>query len=85
MTGTVLFISPKGWGFLRPDEPSDAPDLYYHRSALVGLTPRDIVEGLRVSYDLGERNGKTLALNVRRFQPGTAAILAAPVEGVRHE
>jgi cold shock CspA family protein len=67
MTGTIEFVSPRLWGFIRPIE--QLPDIYFHASCLsVDLHPRELKAGLRVQYDEGTRNNKPIALNVRRAQ-----------------
>lgn len=63
MLGKVCFFSPKGFGYIRPD--ADSPDIYFHKSGLLGVTQRKIVTDLTVEFDVAERNGKPIAVNVR--------------------
>jgi CspA family cold shock protein len=65
--GTVSFWKRLGgYGFIVPDADSD--DIYVHHKGLVKGLHR-LKEGQRVSYELGEYNGRPVALEV------------APVEG----
>lgn len=62
-TGVVDFFSPKGFGFVAPDDGGD--HLFFHASALPGVRgQRFIAEGTRVSFEAGIRNGKKCALKV---------------------
>lgn len=81
MTGTLSFFSPKGWGFIVPNQPH-TPDVFFHRTALVGLYRSDMIPGLRVEFDLSERDGKPLAVNVRAL---TATADAPPKSEGSHE
>jgi cold shock CspA family protein len=65
MTGTIEFVSPRLWGFIGPTE--QLPDIYFHASCLsADLNPRDLKSGMRVEYEVGTRNQKPIALNVRK-------------------
>jgi CspA family cold shock protein len=60
-TGFVRFYNRmKGWGFIVPDDLSD--DIFLHYSGLVGC--KFLREGQRVSYVVGEWNGKPVARNI---------------------
>jgi cold shock CspA family protein len=63
-SGKVCFFSPKGFGYIRPDDPNVA-DIYVHHSGLL-LRQREMVGGLAVEFDRSERNGKPIAVNVDR-------------------
>jgi CspA family cold shock protein len=65
--GTVSFWKRLGgFGFIVPDTDSD--DIYVHHKGLVKGLHR-LKEGQRVSYEVGDYNGRSVALKV------------APVEG----
>jgi CspA family cold shock protein len=84
MDGTVLsFSRSKGWGFALPDDGSN--DVFLHRSNLPNER-KYLNEGDRISYELGERNGRPLALNIQVIAsapPSVHEVLAAPDSGVR--
>ena len=62
--GVVDFWSPKGFGFVAPDDGSE--NIFFHASALPGERgQRFIAEGTRVEFETGERNGKKCAVKVR--------------------
>ena len=63
MLGKVCFFSPQGWGYIRPD--ADLPDIYFHRSGLLGSIQRKLAAELTVEFDVAERLGKPIAVNVR--------------------
>jgi cold shock CspA family protein len=67
MRARVCFFSPKGWGYLRPKQ---GPDIYFHHSGLVGLQPREVLPDLLVEYDATTRNGRPIAVNIRRPDAG---------------
>lgn len=81
MRANVCFFSPKGWGYLRPEQ-SDLPDLYFHHSGLVGLRQREVLPEMLVEFDMASRNGKPIAVNVRR--PGANLSGNPETSGVRH-
>ena len=63
-TGKVKFFSVRGWGFITPSD--GGPDVYLHVSELPGEKgKRWIAEGELVSYEIGIRNGRPAARNVR--------------------
>lgn len=63
MLGVVSFYNRKrGWGFVTPDDQTS--DLFVHVSQLP-LKHRYLTEGDRVAFEVGERNGRPLALNIR--------------------
>jgi CspA family cold shock protein len=70
--GVVRFYNRmRGWGFIVPDDLSD--DVFVHHSAIVGR--KYLREGQRVSYELGDRNGRVLARNVTVIQDTPSALL----------
>jgi cold shock CspA family protein len=62
--GKVCFFSRKGFGYIRPDDPHLA-DIYVHHSGVL-LSQREMVAGLAIEFDISERNGKPIAVNVDR-------------------
>ena len=63
MQGRVLrFDRKSGWGFALPDDLSS--DVFLHRRNLPD-NHRFLNEGDRISYDLGLRDGKPIALNIQ--------------------
>lgn len=62
-TGTMKFVSGRGFGFIKPDDGGD--DLFVHvRSFVDG--PDSLVEGDRVAFDIGMgRNGRPCAEKAR--------------------
>lgn len=52
-TGTVKwFNSSKGFGFITPDDGS--PDVFAHFSAIEGTGYRELAEGQKVDYEIGQ-------------------------------
>ena len=47
-TGSIKTLSDRGFGFIRPDEGRE--DVFFHRSALVGVQIEDLRQGDRVSF-----------------------------------
>lgn len=70
MEAIVCFFSLRGFGFLRPIS-HPAPDLYFHVSGIEGSA--DLQSGDVVSYELGQRNGKPIAVKVRLLERAAAA------------
>jgi cold shock CspA family protein len=70
MIGTVLFWRNQGWGFLQPEDLNE-PDIYCHIRGLNGV--RHLAPGQRVKYEVSERNGKPLAVDVRLLTDETSA------------
>jgi cold shock CspA family protein len=70
MKGMVLFYNrERGWGFIAHEGEND---LYFHVSGLANrkrlIEARDHVE-----FDLGERNGRPIAINVSVIYPAPAS------------
>jgi len=62
MNGTVILVQGS-WGFVQPDDPTLA-DVFFHRSGLLDNRKRLLI-GERVTFELGERQGKPIAVKVR--------------------
>lgn len=69
MIGTTIFFDRvRGWGFLAPADGSD--DVFVHHTAIRLPNPqRRLQQGQEVEFEIGERNGKRIALNVRPVSP----------------
>ena len=68
--GTIQnLIGARGFGFIRPEgAQSSGDDLFFHRTAVRGLTPFEHLHvGQTVEYDVGRdpRRGTPRAVNVR--------------------
>lgn len=66
MQGTVKwFNNKKGYGFIiREGE----DDLFVHHSQIIQDGFRHLSQGDKVSYDIGERDGKKIAVNVKQTE-----------------
>jgi CspA family cold shock protein len=67
-TGTVKwFNQAKGFGFILPD--GGGPDVFVHVSALAKLGVQSLGEGQRLSFDLAQDRGKTMAAELQLDGP----------------
>ncbi|MFA6269867.1 MAG: cold shock domain-containing protein [Candidatus Paceibacterota bacterium] len=67
MTGTIKKLNERGFGFISQEGQSG--DLFFHKSALVGVTFEELREGDSVSFETkeAEEGGKgPSAVNVAR-------------------
>lgn len=63
-TGTVKwFNNRKGYGFICPDEGGN--DIFVHITAVQKAGLKTLKENAKVSYDLMEEKGKTVAGNLK--------------------
>ncbi|MBE6445680.1 MAG: cold-shock protein [Alphaproteobacteria bacterium] len=63
-TGTVKWFNKrKGYGFITPDEGDK--DVFVHISAVQKAGLRTLNEGAKVSYELMEERGKTVAGDIK--------------------
>lgn len=76
MLGVVSFYNrQRGWGFAIPDDNSS--DLFLHASNLPEKH-RYLTEGDRISFEIGERNGRPLALNIQIIKEAAAPSAGVP-------
>jgi CspA family cold shock protein len=68
-----FFNAAKGWGFLKPDEPS-ALDVFVHIRAVEAAGWSTLAEGTRVSYEIEMSRGRPQATMLR------ACATPAPLE-----
>jgi cold shock CspA family protein len=59
------YVEDRAFGFLIRDDGQH--DLFFHISSCRGFVP---YVGLRVQFDVGQRNGKAIAVNVQPLDPG---------------
>jgi cold shock CspA family protein len=76
MFGIVKNYGTKGYGFCEPDDHQLA-DLFLHHSQLVGI--RRLKEGDIIEFEIGERDGRPLALNIRLVTPSKTPLAVANV------
>ncbi len=66
--GIVKWFDPeKGWGFITPTQPIaglNKADIFVHKRALKGLDPDSLIDGVRVSFVVGEHRAKPCAVEV---------------------
>ncbi|MBI1310544.1 cold shock domain-containing protein [bacterium] len=60
--GTIKRITDKGFGFI---DDGTGKDMFFHSSALEGVSYDDLREGQRVSYNIGQGPKGPRAENVR--------------------
>ena len=81
MTGTVKKKTDRGFGFI--SIPGNDKDLFFHSSALVGVSFDQLQEGATVSFEVDNGdNGRQSAKNVTLAEGGESAPAqeATPVE-----
>jgi cold shock CspA family protein len=71
------YWNDRGFGFILPDDVETGP-LFVHHSAFFGGLPRakydrpGVLNLDRVTFDVGEHDGKSVAVNVKILRPPTA-------------
>jgi CspA family cold shock protein len=61
--GTIKRLTDKGFGFIAAES---GKDLFFHTSALEGVTFEELSEGERVTYTVGQGDKGPRAESVRR-------------------
>ena len=64
MTGTLKRLTDKGFGFILPDGADK--DLFFHSSALVGVTFTELAVEDKVTFDTEQSEKGPRAVNVNR-------------------
>lgn len=64
MTGVIKRLTDKGFGFIAQE--GEEKDLFFHSSALVGVTWDELREGDAVSFDTEDSDKGPRATNVQR-------------------
>lgn len=63
-TGTVKWFNPvKGYGFIKPDDGNK--DIFVHKSAVQDAGLSTLNENQKVSYEIGNKDGKAFAINIK--------------------
>jgi cold shock CspA family protein len=70
--GTIkCFYRQLAFGFLKPDD--GAEDLFFDPSSVDGnLLAEDLCSGFRVTFELGSRDGRPCAVNIKLAAAGYA-------------
>ncbi len=76
MTGTIVRLNDKGFGFIKPDDGGDR-DVFFHARSLQGIEFDELREDDVVSFDVEDTDKGPNAVNVTR---GAANTNAAPTE-----
>ncbi|MBI4457907.1 cold shock domain-containing protein [Candidatus Uhrbacteria bacterium] len=64
MTGTIKRLTDKGFGFITPE--GQDKDVFFHSSALVGVTFNELRVGDMVSFETEDSEKGPRAKNVQR-------------------
>ena len=64
MTGTIKRLTDKGFGFILPD--GGDKDLFFHSSALVGVTYTELAVEDKVTFETEQSDKGPRAINVSR-------------------
>ena len=64
MTGTINRLTDKGFGFIGQE--GEEKELFFHSSALVGVTYDELREGDTVTFDTEDSDKGPRATNVQR-------------------
>lgn len=64
MTGTIKRLTDKGFGFIAPE--GESKDLFFHSSALVGVTFTELAVEDKVTFEVEQSDKGPRAVNVNR-------------------
>ncbi len=64
MTGTIKTLTTKGFGFISRE--GETKDLFFHSTALVGVTFEELKAGDQVTFDVTQGEKGPAATNVSR-------------------
>jgi len=64
MNGTIKRLTDKGFGFIQAE--GQEKDIFFHNSALSGVTFDELKEGDAVSFDVEETEKGPSAINVTK-------------------
>jgi cold shock protein len=65
MNGVIKRLTDKGFGFITPEgDDQEAKDLFFHSSALVGITYDELREGDKVTFEVEDSDKGPRAANV---------------------
>jgi cold shock protein len=60
----VFFNAGKGFGFIRPE--AGGPDIFVHYTGIASTGGyRTLQDGADVEYEIGDRDGRPIAINAR--------------------
>ena len=65
MNGEIKRLTDKGFGFITPEDGSK--DVFFHTSALVGVSYNDLRVGDKVSFEVQDSDKGPRAANVQRI------------------
>ena len=66
MTGKIARLTDKGFGIITPDGEAGGKDIFFHSTALVGVTFNELREGDAVSFETEQSDKGPRAINVQR-------------------
>jgi len=75
-----VITAHRTFGFISPDDLA-LPEVFYHRTGLIGR--QRLALGEVVEFEIGEFNGKTVAVNVRVIVPIKLSSVASEIGGNR--
>ena len=65
MNGKIKRLTDKGFGFISSDD-NQGKDVFFHSTALVGVTFADLREGDAVTFDVEDSDKGPRAINVNK-------------------
>jgi len=65
MNGKIKRLTDKGFGFIASDE-TQGKDVFFHSTALVGVSFTDLKEGDAVTFDIEDSEKGPRAINVKK-------------------